>query len=325
MAAYFAVALLLPQAWAQTFEVGLGARLATAQQPVDAWLGVDGARVAGATLSLQLRAPSAQITFGLTANQAFGPLGNLIFEADAAARLRGPAGPVAQGSVGARGVIGPVALRLKLQAFGADAAAFSPLALASAERPNLGGPAAAVQLGVTGRLSRNLILEAGPELYLTGAGVALRVDAALRLLRAVGDNELRLLLHAYGAPGLGSGAVAAGAGVVFPRGRQPDISVAALVGVSPAGLLPGASVSLGQRLDTVSLDLQFAAEPYRLDVAPLRLQATVGLPLHGALPPGSQLRFEGALASGMGLPGAAAAGTRAWLATALRLPVQLRY
>lgn len=308
--------LVAGAAAAQTLELGAGA------PPAGGWARLSGVRAGGATVTFEVRLPAPEVGVGLSANQAFGPLGNVVFEAWGA--FSAPAsGAVAEGRLGARGVLGPVALRVTLLGFGADPGAFRPRDLASAERPRFATPAAGAQLGVTWRLERSSILEAAPELYLTPAGVALRLDGQLRLLRALGDDELRLLLHAYATPGFEAGAGALGAAVLFPRGRAPDVTVGVTLGLAPTGVLPGASVALGQQLGPVRLDLDAAFEPYRLDVAALRLSAAARLPLAEPLPRGSELALEGALESGLGTGWGAVPGSRWWLGTALRLPVQL--
>ena len=231
------VASLLPvTAFAQTLEVGLGALLG-GEQPADARVRFEGVRASGApgtTVTFEVRGPRPGIGLGLSANQAFGPLGNVIFETWGALATRPGGGATGEGSLGARGVLGPVAVRLTLLGFGAEPGAFAPLQLASDARPHLDGPAAGVQAGVTGRLGRNLIVEGAPELYLAGGGVALRLDGAVRILRAFGEQELRVGVHAYGAPGLGAGAGAVGAAVNFPRGREPDVRVGASVEIGRA-------------------------------------------------------------------------------------------
>src|SRR5690606_33805864 len=67
-----------------------------------------------------------QLGLTLGANQSFGPLGNVVFELDGDLRSDG----LAQLTLGARGVLGPVAARLSLLAQGADALTFEPLAAA---------------------------------------------------------------------------------------------------------------------------------------------------------------------------------------------------
>lgn len=312
---------------AQTLSVGSGAGLHVGSYTnvhADLWVRLDGIRPAETTttVNFEVRAPRPTLGLGISTNQSFGPLGNLVVEAWGALAPHPGGGAAGELSLAARGVIGPAAVRLGLLAFGADSGTFRPSQLASPERPAFAGPAGGLQLGLTYRADRELIFELDPELYLTGSGLALRVEGAARLLRAVGENELRFEAHAYATPAFASAAVAAGAAVTFPRGREPDVTVGASVGYSPNGLWPGAHVTLGQRVGSVRLEVDAALEPYRLDVPALRLAAGARLPVGGFLPQGAELRFDAAVASDLGRFGPSS--TKAWTGLALAFPVSLR-
>ena len=220
---------------------------------------------------------SAQLGLNLSANEVFGPLGNVVFELGGDLRSDG----LAQATLGARGVLGPLAARLTLGAHGADAAVFDPLALARDERPTFGsGFSTSFRLGLTGRPSRNLILEAEPELYLTGAGAAGRLTTRVRLLRTLGENELRFSVTAGATPGFADGYGSVGAGVLFPRGRAPDVALALHLGLADGNLTPGATLELSENLPGgLRLSLAAALEPYRRDVHPGRVAADLSLPL----------------------------------------------
>lgn len=324
--ARFALTLLLltlQVALAQTLYVGVGGTT-TPALGADAWLRLEGVRppaAAPATVSLELGL-SPRLGVGVSTNHSFGPLGNVIFETWVALAPHPHGGAAAEGSVAARGVLGPVAVRLALLGFGAPVGTFRPTSLASAERPHINGPAAGLQTEVAYRVNRDLILEAKPELYLAGSGLALRTDIGARLLRSFGGNELRFGVHAYAPPGFGQAAAAAEAAITFPRGREPDVTVGLSVGYSPLGVWPGVRVALGQRLGVVRVDLDAALQPYRLDLPALRLTGAARVPVEGWLPTGTQLVVNAALSSGLGLgdqPGA-----RAWAGVALALPVTLR-
>lgn len=324
-AACAALLLLFAQfAGAQTLHVGVGAVADSSTAP-ELRAHLAGVKPTGApttSVTLEVRAPAPSLGIGLSTNQSFGPLGNLIIEAWAAVAPHPKDGAAAEGSVAARGVIGPVAVRLALLAYGAEVGTFRPADLASSERPRFQGPAGGLQLALTYRANRDLILEVAPELYVTGAGLALRLDAGARLLRLIGENELRVGVHTYAAPGFTAAAVAAGAALTFPRGREPDITVGLSVGHSSNGLWPGAHLSLGERFGQVRLDLTAAFEPYRLDVAALRVTSGVTLPVAGSLPAGSQLSLSAAVASDLGA--FSNSPTRAWAELGLTLPVDVR-
>lgn len=309
---------------AQTLYAGAGL-VVNGALGADLRLRLEGYRPPGAgsaTVTFEVAGPRPRLGLGVSTNQAFGPLGNLIIEGWGAVAPHPAGGAAAEASLAARGVIGPVALRLALLGYGADVSVFGPAQLASAERPRFTGPAGGLQLSLTYRVNRDFILEGAPELYLTHSGLALRVDAAARLLRLLGDNELRVEVHGYGAPGFGAGAVAAGAAVTFPRGREPDVTVGASVGYSGNGLWPGVRVSLGERVGSVRLDLAAAFEPYRLDLPALRLTGSARAPLGGSLPSGTELVVDAAVASDLGLTGSAP--LQAYAGVALAFPVNLR-
>src|SRR5699024_9956215 len=137
--------------------------------------------------------------------ETFGPLGNVIFELDGELR----SGPYARARLSARGVLASVAARAALVAYGAEPERFDPLAVADDSSPVLGGPVYGVELGGTFRLDRSVILDVAPAAYLTPEGAALDLGATLRLLRAIGDNELRAHLDAVTLPGARSGHLAA--------------------------------------------------------------------------------------------------------------------
>ncbi len=322
-----ALLALLPAvqfAGAQTLYAGLGGGRTPAAN-FGVWLRAEGVRppaAAPTSITFELRGPRPQVGLGLSTNQSFGPVGNLIIEAWGALAPHPRGGAAGELSVAARGVVGPVALRLALLGYGADVGTFRPHDLASAERPRFAGPAGGLQLSLTYRPSRQLILEAAPELYLTSGGLALRLDAGARLLRVLGGNELRLNAHAYATPAFSAGAFGVGATVTFNRGREPDISVGASVGYSPHGIWPGVRVTWGERVGPARLNLDAAFEPYRLDVPALRLKAGARLPAGGFLPEGTDLLLDAAFAGGLGL--AANQPSRAWVGAALAFPVNLR-
>lgn len=251
-------------------------------------LAVSGVRSGGSTVALRLRVTGSdepavpavvgQLGFGVSANETFGPLGNVVFELAGDLRSDG----LAQGTIGARGVLGPVAARLSVGMHGAAPVVFDPLGIAGDELPVYGaaGPTTSLRLGLTGRPSRNVIIEADPELYLTSAGTAGRLAARLRLLRTLGENELQLLLRGGATPGFAEGYGAVGVGLLLPRGRAPDVSFAVHLGHNGASFAPGVSANYAENLaGGVRLGLDAALEPYRRDVAPGRLAADLSLPL----------------------------------------------
>lgn len=294
-----ATALLLGCASAQTIEFGVGALMSAGSSgtTVPVWLRMADVRTGLGTASLGLRFGAvSSVSLDISANRSFGPVGNVVFEASGALRTDS----LAEAAVGARGVLGPVAVRAKVVAFSADVAEFRPDLLAGAHRPQLTAPSVGLQVGVTARFSRDVILDADPEAYLNRDGVALRLGATMRLLRTFGDNELQVKLRAYSPPGLSQFEGALGVGLLLPRGRAPDWSLAVYLGAGPTGLAPGAEVSLAEQFGSSRVNLRASFEPYRLDVDPLRVSLSARTPLSGLVPgapedSGSVLEFMGAL------------------------------
>lgn len=263
----------------QTLRVAVGGALdatSPAGQAARASVGIDGAAVGDTRVSLALSYDgAAQLDLGLQANDTFGPLGNVIGEADLAIRTDGPA----QGSLRARGVLGPVALGVTLSAFSSDPARFDPLAVASDTRPRFGAAGWGVALDASGRLDRAWIAEAHPALYLVQGQAAWVANARLRWLRAIGPHELSLRLTGYLAPGGSAGDGALGVGFSYRRRGAPALDGALYLGVGPDGLRPGATASLGQPFGPLDATLALAVEPYRLDRSPYRARLDLTAPL----------------------------------------------
>jgi hypothetical protein len=173
-----------------------------------------------------------------------------------------------------RGSVGPLALRVRGSVsdgieplWPLNERSFTPLPLLGAGPPLFG-----LELGGAYRVSRQLIVDAAPGLFLRGGRLGARLDGEVRLVRAVGGDDLSLLLHAFAEPGFARAAGALGAGYTVNRRRAPSWTLAALVGWGPAGLLPGARVEGAERLAAGGLRLSMALEPYRLDTWPYRLE-----------------------------------------------------
>ncbi len=316
---FLALALLAAgAARAQTFTASLGALSSASGARPELTLALSGGRVGSATVSLELALrDAAQLGFSLSENRSFGPLGNVVFGFDLDIRTDASA----QAELAARGVIGPVALRLALGAFSHDAGRFDPAAYATGVRPQLRGAGGgeggfSVRLGGSGRLNRSLVLEAEPELYLVGGGAVVRLETRLRWLRAFGDNELRLLARAFSAPVMDEGHVGLGVGVVLGRGRAPDWTFTASLGYADGMLLPGATAELVERFAGGQVvAVMVAAEPYRRDVAPYRARAS----LEAGLGPGTTT-----LAGQAALGGVDMARPVLSLSVGYTLPVDLR-
>jgi len=295
----------------QTLALGVSGSLngpGTGASPAAARVSVRvlGARAGDARVDLGLAFDgSAQLDFGVQANTTFGPLGNLIGEGGVSLRTDAQA----QGELAVRGVLGPLALGVRLSAFTGDPQRFDPLALAGDARPDFGGGGLGASLDVSGRASRDVVLQASPEVYLVAAGTAARLNARVRFLRAIGRNELSLRALGYATPHLAAIDAALGVGLTVKRREAPDLDGAVYLGWSPRGPSPGATVGLGQQLGPVSASLSLEAQPFRLDVPPYR--ASLGLDVD--LGPG-QVHVRGVAAAGP-------AGRAASLGISYQLPV----
>lgn len=271
-------------------------------------LGIENAAVGDTRVGLGLAFDGqAQLDFAVQAADTFGPLGNVVGDANLSIRTDRQV----QGALAASGVLGPVALGLTLSGFTADPARFDPLAVAGDARPDFGVGGWGIALDASGRPTRALVLEARPQLYLVAGGTALRLSSRVRWLRAIGPHELSLRLQGYLEPGARAGDAALGVGFTYRRRRAPSLDGAVYLGDAPQGLRPGATASLAQQLGPVEASLAIAAEPYRLDVPPYRLQLELSFDAGNG-----QVRVLGAAVTGP-------AGPRGVLAVRYRLPVHL--
>lgn len=322
---------LLQLAAAQVVHVGAGARghAPTGTVSPELWVEAHGVKGEGGTVAFAVGFPGPSAGVGFSLNRTFGPLGNVIIEGWGALAT-GDTGLVGEASVGARGLLGPVAMRLTATAFGAPPYYFRPRELTAMERPHLLGASFGLSSHVSWRVNRELIIELSPEWYQSRAGSALRLETTLRLLRLFGSNDARMVIQGYRAPGGDGGSIAGGGGVTLKQRGAPDIDLLLTVGASRNGVWPGVSASLAQVAGGARYSLDAAVEPYRLDVPPLRVAIGAEFPLptgkdeaRGVLATARpELKVEGAVASWLG-PDLAGALTPPlwWLGTTLVLPL----
>jgi hypothetical protein len=254
---------------AQTLSFGVGVAADAATAPATRpWvsLQVENARVGSDRVTLGVSYDgAAQLHLGMQANETFGPVGNVVGEGTVTVRTDG----AAQGALGVRGVLGPVALGVQLTGFTDPPARFDPLAVAGDARPDVASGGWGVSLDASGRPARTWIVQANPQLYVLPGGTAWRADARVRWLRAIGPHELSLRLRGYLPPGA-AGDAALGVGFTYHRRRAPDLDGALYLGVGAGGFAPGLTASLAQDLGPVQARLDVHAEPYRRDVPPYR-------------------------------------------------------
>ena len=214
-----------------------------------------------------------ELGIGLRLRQAssLATIGNTVLTLAADASTAGRYGA----AFTARGVLGPAALRVRASVHD-GLPPLAPLAEGDFdELPLLGqGPAIlGLEAGVGYRVSRNLIIGAAPSVYLRAGRWGGGLTAEAELLRLQGRNDVSLLFRGFAEPGFGRTSLAVGAGYTINRRRAPSWEFAGWVGVGPGGVAPGATIEGGERLRSGDLDLLLAAEPYRLDAWPYRLEA----------------------------------------------------
>lgn len=303
------LAALLPLALAQSVELAL-ADPATRESNRRVELIVADVPNGGTTVGLRLAAGEA-LELGVRLRQAgsLAGVGNLTTSLAADGSTNGRYAL----ALTARGVLGPLAARARASISDgkpplADLAegALSPLPLLE------GGPAVVgLELGGSYRASRSLIIDLAPGAFFRGGRLGGRLAGEGRFLRAIGSDDLSLLLHGYIEPGLERGSLAVGAGYTHNRRRAAPLNLSAWVGWGREGLAPGLRASGGERLPgRGQLDVDLAIEPYRADAWPYRAE----LRYREALGPG-ELRLE--LDAGL----EPQAGWRAGGRLAYRLPV----
>jgi hypothetical protein len=238
----------------------------------------------GAALDLDLALaagddPGAAVA--LRRRSAAGVLGTLVLEGEAALRL---ADPVAgRGTVRARGALGPVALRLQADVWGAPPERFDPTA-DPGDAPFARG--AALRLAGDGRPSRGWLV--GGDLAVARAGDgALAWDLAARARgRRLLGREVDLALAAAGRLGPGpDGGAALGAGVVWAPRRAPDVAVRAWLDVraedGAVAWRPGAESAGALRAAGGRLAWTLRARPAGLERAPWWAELAWRRPLGG--------------------------------------------
>jgi hypothetical protein len=232
---------------------------------VFAGVAVEGKGTAGLRL-----AAGDELELGLRLREAgsLATVGNLVFELAA----DGSTGDRYALAMGARGVLGPLALRLRGSVSDGDEPLaplpenyFGPL-------PRLGpGPALlGLEVGGIYRVSRRVIVDAAPALFLRSGELGGRLTGEVRLIRAVGDDDLSFLLHAFGEPGLARATSAVGLGYNLNRRRAPSWSASAWFGWNGGTPLPGLRLKGSDRLADGRATVELALEPYRLDAWPYR-------------------------------------------------------
>lgn len=206
------LAILLPPLQARELLIGVGPRLqaADAAPQLGVRFAVFDLRSGNHDFELGLRlgvfgsGPSVEAAGGWRQTLTAGPLGNLLLEARAGMDAAG-----AGASVGARGVLGPVALRLELDLGQRGPAPFAVLSRAAPTPPTAdlrrltGAPqrsfGSGLNLVASWRIDRNWWLEANPRLALTQGGWAFAAQASLRRSAVRPDFDLSLHLEAAGA------------------------------------------------------------------------------------------------------------------------------
>jgi hypothetical protein len=230
-----------------------------------ALLGVQGG---GLELDLELAAgrdPGGAVS--LQRRRAAGILGTLVLEAEGAVRLATPA--AARATLRARGALGPVALRLEGEAWGAPPERLAPSADPGAAPFDRG---AALRLEADGRATRRWLLGGDVDVSRASGGAfawSLAMDArARRLLGRSWD----LALAAEGRGRETELGAALGAGVVWAPRRAPDVRLRAwldaVVRDGQTKVLPGVEGRGAARAGGGRVDWTVRARPGGPDRAP---------------------------------------------------------
>lgn len=269
------LACLLPVALGQTVEFSV-AHPASDRYPARVQVSFEEVPEGRGTVGLRLAA-GEELQLGLRLRQAdsLATVGNLVTVLAADASTGGRYAV----ALTSRAVLGPVAVRLRASVSDGRAAMAAVAEGSFAELPLLtrpSGPAGAALLGLEAgasyRISRELIVDVAPGVFLLGGSMGGRLDGDLRFVRAVAGNDLSVLLHGFLAPASKQFAGSLGIGYTINRRRAPAWSAAALLGWGGDGPAPGARLSGAERLASGRLDLQLTAEPYRLDAWPYRAE-----------------------------------------------------
>ena len=278
-------------------------------------------------LELDFRAAvgrTGNVEFGVGARSktSFGPVGSLELRGSVQV---GTAGAF-EGTVAGDGAIASVAARFGLSVFNVNPGRFEPTSaygygfgdfggldnFASFGSLGLGRPPVAEltgegqlgegrwgvfgHLGATYRLSRNAVLELDPSiLYVRGGvGVGLGGAAQLRRLRGRDDGAARVLafFDAGADAGLGGSYGAAGFEYRHNPATGPLLRGSLWLGAGDRGAAPGVRLELlGGGGAGPRYGVELAAEPYRTDLPPYRVEASLQTP---AGPGALNLTFLGA-------------------------------
>lgn len=213
--------------------------------------------------------------------ETFGPLGNVIVEAslDGAVGLGGGAPAGVRTAFGVRGVFGPVAASLRLEAGTMAEADLDPLAGART-REAIGAATGALDMGalasVTYRPDRATLVTLEPRVRWTRGAWSAWSSVSLR--RAGLAPELDGWMGLEGGAVAGTGAAALGTGLVWVRRREPESSLRLWIGADGDGVRPGAEAAFAGRVPGGSTTLTLGYVPHRLEDAPWRVALDTVVP-----------------------------------------------
>ena len=274
-------------------------------------------------LGLELRAArgrggALELGLGVGSKTSFGPVGTVALRGTLQLDTAG----AFEGTVAGDGAIASVAARFGLSVFNVNPGRFGALeafgynvghgdaivdgyggsgATSGLRRPPVAGAAGSWgvfgHLGASYRLSRRAVLELDPSLLYVrgGVGVGLQGAVQVRRLRGRDDGAVRVatLLDAGAEAGLGGSYGAAGFEYRYNPSAGPLLRGSLWLGAGSRGVGPGARVEGVQNglNATLRYGLALAAEPYRTDAPPYRVEAS----LQTAAGPGAlNLRLLGA-------------------------------
>ncbi len=310
---------LLPVGAAQTLRVGFtGSGGAFGLEPSLVVRDLSAGRLGLELRAARGRTGALEFGLGVGSKTSFGPVGTValrgILQLDTTGAF--------EGTVAGDGAVASVAARFGLSVFNVNPGRFGALnalgyevghgdavvdgygafgAISGLSRPPVAGasPSWGVfgHLGASYRLNRRTVLELDPSLLYVrgGVGVGLQGAVQVRRLRGRDDGAVRVatLLNAGAEAGLGGSYGAAGFEYRYNPPTGPLLRGSLWLGAGSRGVGPGARVEgVQNELNaTLRYGLALAAEPYRTDAPPYRLEAS----LQSAAGPGTlNLRLLGA-------------------------------
>ena len=272
------VVLVFSPAWAQTLDASLSYDSAGRYGADLALLGLrEGGLTADLGLGVVAAGSGADAVFSArwSRSTTIGLLGAVTVELDGALRTAG------EGRLrfGVGGVLGPASVALDLSARTADPERFTIVGLAPRnDEPRLPGTIWGATADIRYRIDRQLLLGIAPGVFVSEAGVGVRMEGSLRWRRAWDDIDALAAWHGWYDPVTNRVAVGLGGGVVWAPRRAPEWRAVAWLGLADGTMSPGLEV--GGRAAVapgIGIDVGVHVQAFRRDVPPYRAFAELAV------------------------------------------------